>query len=941
MLTRIAVLVGLSLSLLGSATPSSADPLDGLPLSFESNRGQADAHVRFLARAAGESVFLTGDGVVLALRTEEEPAAVRIVFPDATLDKFSGAGLLPGRTNYLKGADDAAWITGIPQFERVRVENAWDGIAIEFHGDRRRLEYDFIVAAGVDPGRVRFRFDAPTEPQLDEHGALLLQIAGRELRHEKPLAYQEHAGARQAVDVAYRIVRGEVTFELGEYDTSLPLVIDPVVSFATFFGGTGFDEAAEVALDPDGNIYLAGTSYSTDLPTTLGVVQPSYNSGGLPGDVFVAKLDPTASTVLYTTYLGGSREDVATSLAVDTAGNAYIAGHTVSSDFQTTFGAFQRIRPGFSSFPDGFVVKLNASGSVPIFSTYLGGAGSDVIYDLEIDSARNVFVVGSTNSSNFPRTEGAFRVAACPSLGLDGFVAKLNNNASSLAYSTLLCGSETDEVTGIAVDAQGAAYVTGFTRSDDFPVAGPAPQPAADPFSRDAFATKLNPSGSALVYSTFLGGTADDFGSAIAVDADGDAYVVGSTRSTDLVVTPGAFQAGHADNGLFGDGFVTMLNPAGSAFVYSTYLGGSGIDHATAIAVDDQHRAYVAGHTASADFPSTAGRCQTAFGGGSDAFVARLDAGGSALDYSLYLGGTGDDAAAGIAVDAAGGAVVAGGTASRNFPTTPNALRAAYANGYRGATDAFISRITDSPSPVAPCIALNGIVNGASFLPGPLAPGEIVSIFGDGLGPVEAKVFTLVGDRIDASLAGTRVLFEGNPAPVIATSNGQVNVIVPYSVAGKQQVLVEVDFQGQRTQGVTVPIAALSPAVFSLDRSGQGQGAVLNQDFSVNGAGNPAAKGSVIQIFATGEGQTNPAGIDGRLAPNSVNELPSPKVGVAVIIGGIPAIVQYAGAAPGLVAGLIQVNAFVPASVASGNVVPVLVYFGDNSSPAGVTVAIE
>ncbi len=941
MLMRSGILVGALLALVGFARASSESPLDSLPLIFEQNLGQTDNSVRFLARASGETVFLTGDGLVLSLRTEAGPTAVKIVFPGAALDSISGVSPLPGHSHYFKGGDPDTWNTYVPHFETVRADEAWDGIAIEFHGNRHRLEYDFIVAPGADPGRIRLRFQSQSAPELGESGDLLLDAGDPELRQERPVAYQTTHGERHTVAVAYSITDGEVAFELADYDTSLPLVIDPIVTFSTFFGGTGFDEARAVALDAGGNVYVAGTAQSADLPTTLGAVQTEYRSDALQGDAFLAKLDPSGSTVLFATYLGGTRGDTATGLAVDTAGNAYLAGYTESTDFPTTFGAFRRSSPGFSAYPDGFVAKLNARGSVLAYSTYLGGTRSAVPNALAIDASGNAYVVGSTDSTNFPVTQGAIRTDACPSLGLGGFVSKLDFYGSSLVYSTLLCGSATDEVTGIAVDAQGAAYVTGYTRSVDFPIAGSAVQPAADPFSKDAFAAKLNPAGSALTYSTYLGGTGDDSGRAIAVDSEGNAYVAGATRSTDLPVSAGAFQSRHADNGLYEDAFVTVLNPTGSAFVYSSYLGGGAIDRATAIAVDANQRVYVAGLTESPDFPVTGERCQTGFGGGSDAFVSGYDSEGSSLLYSLYLGGIGDDEASGIAVDAAGGAVVAGRTASRNFPTTTDALRTAYGNGYRGATDAFVARVDDQPAPSAPCVGLNGIVNGASFLPGPLAPGEIVSIFGDGLGPAQAESFSLTGDHIDVMLAGTQVLFDGEPAPIIATSNGQVNAIVPYSASNKQRTIVQVEYQGQLTPGVSVPVASSSPAVFALDNSGRGQGAVLNQDYSINGPQNATARGSVIQIFATGEGQTSPPGIDGRLAPSSAEELPAPELGVAVTIGGVPAIVQYAGAAPGLVAGLIQVNAYIPLSAPTGSAVPVFVYFGNNASPAGTTVAIK
>jgi len=399
-------------------------------------------------------------------------------------------------------------------------------------------------------------------------------------------------------------------------------------------------------------------------------------------DIFVTKLDPTGSGLVYSTYLGGSGFDAGLGIAVDAAGNAYVTGGTFSTDFPTTLGAFQTTSSGGN---DAFVTKLNPTGSALLYSTYLRGAFGESI---AVDAAGNAYVAGIARPTDFPTTLGAFQTASGG--GGDAFVTKLNLTGSALVYSTYLGGSDFDVARGIAIDAAGNAYVSGFTASTNFPTTLGAFQTTYGGGALDAFVAKVDPTGSVLVYSTYLGGSDIDGSVGIAVDAAGNAYVTGGTSSTNFPTTPGAFQTAG------GGAFVTKVSPTGTGLAYSTRLGGvSGGDGGQGVAVDAAGNAYVTGGTDSTDFPTTANAFQPAYGGGpEDAFVAKLNPTGSALIYSTYLGGSGDDIGFGIALDTLPNpnAYVTGSTSSANFATTPGAFQAVFGGGPE---DAFVAKIAE------------------------------------------------------------------------------------------------------------------------------------------------------------------------------------------------------------------------------------------------------
>jgi uncharacterized protein (TIGR03437 family) len=437
------------------------------------------------------------------------------------------------------------------------------------------------------------------------------------------------------------------------------------------------------------------------------------------------------------------------------------------------------------------------------------------------------------------------------------------------------------------------------------------------------------------------------------VDAQGNAYVAGSTTSTNFPVTAQAVRStfqGGGGNGTFpgGDAFVTKLNPAGSALVFSTYLGGSRDDWGSVITLDSGGNAWVAGGTLSANFPVTQDAAQPAFAGSTpeenfptgDAFVAQLNGAGTALRYGTYLGGSGDDFAMGLALDRTGAVYVSGSTRSRDFPATPGALQTQYGGSNTVVIplgDAFVARYAETGG--GPLVSIAEVASAASYVGGSVAPGEMVFLSGTNIGPPNLAGLTLngAGNAVTTSVAGTRILFDNVPAPIIYVSAAYSSAVVPYEVAGRQSTEVVVEYNGSRSAPKVIPVVASKPALFAANASGRGPGAILNEDYSVNTPSNPAAKGRIVLLYGTGEGQTNPPGVNGRLA---LLTFPRPVLPVSVTIGGITADVLYAGAAPQFVAGFFQMNVKVPEDAPSGNL-DVIVGIGNARSQSGLTVAVR
>jgi hypothetical protein len=626
--------------------------------------------------------------------------------------RLVGLNELPGRSNYFIGNDPKKWRTNVPSYSRVKYLGVYPGVDLLYYGNQGQLEYDFVVAPGADPSQIKLSFAGADGLRVDAaSGDLVLNLGDNDVHFRKPIVYQPAVGAcPDARPSSLHTLRSsfvlanhnQVAFRVTGYDPARPLVIDPVLGYSSYLGGSGDDQGRGIAVDAAGAAYVTGETTSTDFPTLNPFQANCASCSGLHYNVFVTKVNPAGSALVYSTYLGGSGSDVGHAIAVDAAGAAYVTGETVSTNFPTVspFQATNDATPATGS-STSFVAKLSSTGSALVYSTYLGGSGGESGSGIAADSAGNAYVTGATHSTDFPTT-APFQANCdnCSNIADDVFVAKFNPAGSALVYSTYLGGSADDEGEAIAVDTAGNAYVTGETLSTNFPTANPI-QANCDncvDLQYDAFVAKFNPAGSALVYSTYLGGSSWDNGTAIAVGAAGDAYVTGWTSSEDFpTVNPFQSRMRGIQNA-----FVARLNPAGSALVYSTYLGGSNNDAANGIGVDSAGNAYVAGGTQSVNFP-TVNAFQPTYGGGTaNAFVAELNSAGSALVYSSFLGGSYWDVGYGLATDGAGNAYVTGFTYSTDFPRVDQISGACKGTCGSGGevSDAFVSKIIGAAAPV-------------------------------------------------------------------------------------------------------------------------------------------------------------------------------------------------------------------------------------------------
>ena len=642
-----------------------------LPLSFEKNEGQTHPSVRYLTRGPGYTFYFASDEMSMVLQKASSSSVLKMHFSGAnTNPNIIGIDEQPGKSHYFIGNDPQKWQTQIPHFAKVCYQEIYPGIDVVFYGNPQQLEYDLCVAPGSNPRDIRLHIDGTQELSLYENGSLqLLTEDGQQIHMPKPTMYQIVEGNRVFIEGQFVLLaENDIGFSLQDYDPSKELVIDPVLVYSTYLGGSANQSGSHIVVDSNGNAYITGDTTSTDFPTTAGAFQ-TFLAG--MSNAFVTKLNATGTALVYSTYLGGDASDFGRGIKIDSSGNAYVTGFTFSPNFPVTPGAFQTT---FQGQEDAFVTKLNSSGSALIYSTYLGGNNLSLGLGIAIDSSENAYITGFTQSTNFPTIAGAFQT----SLGghENAFMTKLNSTGSALIYSTYLGGNGMDAGIRIAVDGGGNAYIIGNVTSSNFPTTPGAFQTTFRGVEC-AFVAKINPSlsgPSSLVYSTLLSGsTGFTLGTDITINTSENAYVTGQTQATDFPTTPGAFQT--TSPSPKGGAFVTKLNSIGSALIYSTYLGGNNGDEGDGIAIDNNGNAYIAGATTSMNFPITAGAIQTTLPGVVSAFITKLNATGSALIYSTYLGGNFVDSAASIAVDSNGNAYVTGRTSSTNFPTTPGAFQ--------------------------------------------------------------------------------------------------------------------------------------------------------------------------------------------------------------------------------------------------------------------------
>lgn len=690
-----------------------------IPLHFEENVGQSDAEVRYIARGRGYSMMLARDRALVALQNDNRSGVLEMSFAGRQAETaITAENELEGKVNYLIGSEPSDWKTDIATFEKVRYREIYRGIDMVFYGNQQELEFDFVVSPAASPDAIALEFSGVDDLDLSENGDLLISVAGTQIVQRKPFAYQELNGERLEVAAGYSIgadsaKKRRISFEIGEYDASRPLIIDPVLTYSTFVGGTpgtgGFnigDRGTGIALDPSGNAYVTGTTTSSTFPT-VNPFQTQITGGS---SAFVTKINAAGTGFLYSTYLNGTAipqggNTLAAAIAVNAGGNAFVTGITQACNFPTTAGAFlPSTAPGCGGNFKGFLAKLSAAGNGLDYSTYIGdpafGFNGEMLA-VAVDGSNNAYVAGFNSLSTFPTTAGAFRPAPVPGSGADGFVMKFNPTGTGLVYSTFLGGGnlntadafglQSSVAQAIALDSSNNVVVTGHTTATNFPVTAGAVQSQYSGF-RDGFVTKLNSTGTGVIFSTYLGGSGRDAEPAnVAVDASNNVYIATNTQSNNFPTTATSFQP-------FSIGFavltaLTKLSPAGS-MIYSTFTGFSTatVAYTSNIAVDGGGRAYVAGNGATEVFPVN--QVALPVTPSQNNFIGRFNTAGTGMFFGTYLNGTAGNGTAiyDIAVDANGNSYLTGATTETNFPITAGAPQSVNQN--TGLGNAFISKIS-------------------------------------------------------------------------------------------------------------------------------------------------------------------------------------------------------------------------------------------------------
>jgi hypothetical protein len=796
-----------------------------LPLSFESNQGQINPKVRFLARIDEGSLFLTPSEAVFSMPDQSFALRKKGRLPHATEKRtrvalrmqMVGANTrataimqqpLSGRINYLIGSNRGKWHTGVPTFGRAGFQEVYKGIDLVYYGNQRHLEYDFIVAPHADPKQIHLRFAGAQLISVNGVGDLIVQMQGRALVWRKPLVYQQDATGKHAVAAHFRLRRlpnkqNDVRFALGRYNVSRPLVIDPVLLYSTYFGGSVGTGGNCVAVDNSGSAYIAGSCNTADFPTTAGAYQETSPS---LASAYVAKFNASGTALVYSTLLGDRSQGgsgLIWGIAADSAGNAYVSGGIFATDFPTTPNAFQSVNHGYPS-ASGFVAKLNSTGTDLIYATYLGGKGWDEARNIVIDNVGNAYVTGNAFSTDFPTTLGTFQTAKPARASSSPFVTKLNPSGTALVYSTYLGGTgsgpgdpggEIDKAFSVAIDSSGNAYVAGYACSLDFPVTPVAFQTVnhrkAGVVASNGFVTKLNATGTALLYSTFLGGSNSDSAYALAVDGDGNAYITGTATSTDFPTTPDTLRATPSAAPI---GFVAKLNPTGTGLVYSALLGGGGGSTygviPSAIVLDSARNAYLTGYTDISDFPTTIGAFQRVRPAGAvtTAFVMKLNINGTAMTCSTFLGGSNGpiggygDQATGIAIDSVGNAYITGATSSTDFPVTPGAFQTSN-HAAAGYNNTFLTKL--APVPVFPDFNND---NFTDLLIQNTSSNVIASWFMRGSTWISGAYFSLTPPA-DYALVGVGD-FSGNGATTLVLQNRTTNQIAFWYTSGTNNAVI-------------------------------------------------------------------------------------------------------------------------------------------------------
>jgi uncharacterized protein (TIGR03437 family) len=839
-----------------AASATEVRSLVTLPLQFEENRGQSDEQVRYLLRGGGVAGFFTDEEALFRLGGAASNSTIRLELVGRRDGvRPSGEDRAVSRSNYFLGNDAKRWRTSVPHFARIRYEEIYDGIDLVYYGRNRELEYDFVLQPGAGVDDVRMRFHGADSLELTEDGNLLVSVGDNRMVHRRPFVFQEIDN--QVREVAARYVIGKdnlVRFQVDEFNREAPLVIDPVVEFSTYAGGSEVDENVSIYVDAEGNTYISGQTGSADFPVTPGSYDTSHN--GPPdtssGDLFVFKMDPAGTTLLQATFLGGTGRErtrcKGNAIALDAAGSIYLSGTTSSLNYPVTANAFDSSYNGGQDSGDGDAVfsVLSPDGSRLQYSTYLGGTGEEEDTCVDIGPDGIPALIGQTDSTNFPTTASAF--AARPSGDWELFVAKIDPNksgAASLVYSTYFGGEEREGDPSFVALPDGAIAAICETSSTAYPVTAGAFDRtySGDGVSKDIglFVLDASIAGPAgLRYSTYLGGSGDETldgsGPAITFGPSGDLYFVGETLSTErspipMPITPDAFQTTHSDvdaTATLDDAFFARIRPANSGagdLIYSSFLGGKAVDQDGSITVSDTGYTFIAVHTESTDYPLL-DPIQNRLAGAADLGISAFDPDGN-LVFSTYYGGSGIDGApavflsgqmpAGAPVNALGqrkaaadpALYVAGTTESTNYPTTAGV----FATRNAGMVDVSLTKFSgfdflSAPTPLATTLSA------ASFT-APVAPASIATVYIEGAsyphtfpGPGPAPT-TLGGvsvqliDAVEAEFSLQLFFLGGN----------QINLYIDDAAAvGEATVNV---FDGDDLVGTgTVQIRRVAPGIF-------------------------------------------------------------------------------------------------------------------------------
>ena len=679
---------------------------------FTENRGQIENFgVRFIYAGSSCSIGFVESGYIIELTGRDNLTdVVKVQYTGANQVMPIGQEELAHQRNYFRGNDPSKWQTGVPSYQKVIYEDLYDGIDLVFYTTEQGVKYDFVVSPGADPEQICWSYKGADEVYIDVEEKLHIITSVGELVEEVPFSYQIDDGKSIPVISHYRIVDKKAGFKIGNYDSSLTLVIDPLL-YSTYVAGDRAEEARGIKLDSKGNVYVTGYSRSDDFPTTSGCFDDSHSEDGNKPDVFVCKLNSDGTDLIFSTFVGGDNWDEAMSIELDADNNIYVCGYTLSSDFPTTADCFD---DSLNGSRDAFAFKLNPDGSDLIYSTHIGGEGTDVGSDIALDSENNTYIVGYTYSSDFPTSPDCYDDSQNET---DGFISKLKYDGTSIMYSTFIGGSDTDYIHSIALDAENNVYITGQTHSSDFPTTLGCYDDAYHTDS-DVFVCKVSLDGNEeedMQYSTFIGGDEQESGHSIALDAENNSYVVGQTSSFDFPTTPGCYDDAYNSSG---DIFLCKVNPEGSNLVYSTYIGGDKEDAGEELILNSDNDVYLTGYTESPDFPTTWGSFDESYNDGYEAFITKVNWNGSDILYSTFIGGGGWDYGKGIVIDSNENAYITGRTYSSDFPTTSGV----YDDSYNASADLFVSKLHLTTPP---------LVRIESIGPNPAAEGQAVRFIGN------------------------------------------------------------------------------------------------------------------------------------------------------------------------------------------------------------------